>query len=41
MQESEFTEIIPFTCSSALWGQYLVLSQSELSRGSLVGVVMV
>ena len=38
MQASELTEVFPFICISAIWGQYLmvfhILSSSELPIGS-------
>ena len=33
MQESRLTEIIPLMCTSALWGQYPVLSHPESPQG--------
>ena len=36
MQEFGFTEIILLTCTSAIWGQYPVLSQPEFSQRALL-----
>lgn len=33
MQESGLTEIIPLICTSALWGQYPVLSHPDSPQG--------
>ena len=38
MQESGLTEIIPLICTSAVWGQYPVLSHPESLQGALSGV---
>ena len=37
MQESGLTEIIPLTCSSAIWGQYPVRSHPESPQGTALG----
>ena len=38
MQESGLIEIIPLICTSAVWGQYPVLSHPESLQGALSGV---
>ena len=38
MQKSGLTEIIPLTCTSAIWGQYLVFSHPESPQGASLGV---
>ena len=38
MQESGLTEIIPLIRTSALWGQYPVLSHPESPQGASLGV---
>ena len=37
MQESGFTEIIPFICISAIWGQYPVIFHFLNTSGLLIG----
>ena len=41
MQESGLTEIIPFLCTSAIWGQYLVLFTSWVPQCSAWGVAAI
>ena len=41
MQESGLTEIIPFLCTSAIWGQYLVLFTSWVPQCSVWGVAAI
>ena len=36
--KSELTEIIPLMCTSAIWGQYPVLSHPVSPRGVPLGV---
>ena len=38
MQESGLTEITPLICTSAIWGQYPVLSHPESPQGKLLGL---
>ena len=39
MQESGLIEIISLICTSAVWGQYPVLSPLEPPQGALSGMV--
>ena len=41
MQESGLTEIILLMCTSAIWGQYHVLSHPESPQGTQLGVAAV
>ena len=41
MQESGLTEIISLICTSALWGQYPVLSHPQSPQGAPLGVAAV
>ena len=41
MQESGLTGIIPLICTSAIWGQYPVLSHGKAPHGALLGVAAV
>ena len=41
MQEFGLTEIIPLICTSAIWGQYPVLSHPESPQGASLGVAAV
>ena len=41
MQEFGLTEIIPLMCTSAIWGQYPVLSHPEPPQGAPLGVAAV
>ena len=38
MQESGLTEIIPFICISAIWGQYPAFSLSAHPQGAAAGL---